>query len=359
MPPRAPRAVPELPEVETVRRHIAASLVGKRLVAVENTLPKLLRDSPIPDLGILVGKTVTAASRRAKVLTIAFDDDLALMIHLKLAGQWAIVLYDGERRIAGHPVPDPTGPYPHKVTHVTFTFDDGTIAYLSDVRQFGWLRLMPMEDVPAALDRFGFGPEGTDELGLSALGPAFLRRGIPVKSLLLDQTFIAGWATSMSTKCCSARRCIRREPPIRSSRRNDGQSSMRFRRSLPKGSARVGRRSSTTARIRSMAFRRCMAGRASPASCVAPRSSRPGWVDAAPISARIASLRLARAGPRRQPPPPLRRLSELLTELADPPGLATGGPSRPGSTRCSWGEMQLPVDPGGKVRPYEGLIGHA
>jgi formamidopyrimidine-DNA glycosylase len=192
MPPRALPAVPELPEVETVRRHIAATLVGKRVVAVENALPKLMRDSAIPDLGILIGKSVTAASRRAKVLSIAFDDDLALMIHLKLAGQWAIVLPDGERRIAGHPVPDPTGPYPHKVTHVTFAFDDGTIAYLSDVRQFGWLRLMPIEDVPTALDRFGFGPEGTDELDLSALGPAFLRRGIPVKALLLDQTFVAG-----------------------------------------------------------------------------------------------------------------------------------------------------------------------
>lgn len=184
--------MPELPEVETVRRHVETSLVGKQVVAVENTLPKLLRDSPIPELGILVGKSVTGASRRAKVLTIAFDDDLALMVHLKLAGQWAIFLPDGERRIAGHPVPDPTGPYPHKVTHVTFTFDDGTIAYLSDVRQFGWLRLMPIEDVPAALGRFGFGPEGTDELGLGALGPAFLRRGIPMKTLLLDQSFIAG-----------------------------------------------------------------------------------------------------------------------------------------------------------------------
>jgi formamidopyrimidine-DNA glycosylase len=184
--------VPELPEVESVRRHIEEALVGRRITGIEITLPKLLRESPIPDLQVLVGKAVTAATRRAKVLIIAFDDDLAMLVHLKLAGQWAIFLPDGQRRVAGHPVPDPVGPYPHRTTHVTFRFDNGTIAYLSDVRQFGWLRVMPIEDVPAALDQFRFGPEGTGELDATALGDVIGRRGIPIKTLLLDQTFIAG-----------------------------------------------------------------------------------------------------------------------------------------------------------------------
>ena len=102
------------------------------------------------------------------------------------------MLPDGTRLVAGHPIPDPTGHYPHKTTHVTFTFDDGTIAYFSDVRQFGWFRLMPAGSVAEAISRFGFGPEGTGPLDLAALSAQFLRRSIPVKTLLLDQAFIAG-----------------------------------------------------------------------------------------------------------------------------------------------------------------------
>ncbi len=184
--------MPELPEVETIRRLIEQSLVGKRVATVSCTLAKLWRDSPIPDVAMLEGKRLLGAERRAKILILDFDDDLALLVHFKLAGQWAIILPDGCRFGAGHPIPYPLGFYPHKSTHVTFTFEDTSVAYYTDVRQFGWLRLMPVEDVAAALDRFGFGPEGTGELDYSILRSYFERRGTPVKSLLLDQSVIAG-----------------------------------------------------------------------------------------------------------------------------------------------------------------------
>lgn len=184
--------MPELPEVETARRYIERGLVGKRIREVAVRLPKLLRDSPIPNLDPLMGRTVIAARRRAKVLILDFDGDLSLLIHLKLAGQVAVFLPDGTRLVAGHPVPSPTGDYPHKTTHVDFTFTDGTIVWFSDVRQFGWFRLMPSDDVNAALESFGFGPEGTEPLDIDALGAVIARRGIPIKTLLLDQSFIAG-----------------------------------------------------------------------------------------------------------------------------------------------------------------------
>ena len=184
--------MPELPEVETVRRNVEQALVGERLVSVEVRLPKLLRDSPVADLTTLEGTRLVDARRRAKILDLRFDSGYSLLVHFKLAGQWAIVRPDGSRLVAGHPVPDPQGPLPHKSTHVTFTFADGTIAYFSDVRQFGWLRLMPTEAVGAALDAFGFGPEGTGELDVQSLSMAMRRRGIPVKTLLLDQSFVAG-----------------------------------------------------------------------------------------------------------------------------------------------------------------------
>ena len=184
--------MPELPEVETARRYIERGLVGKRVVHVNVRLTKLLRDSPIPSLDPLVGQTVIGARRRAKVLVVDFTGDLSLLVHLKLAGQVAVFLPDGSRLVAGHPVPAPAGEYPHKTTHIDLRFDDGTIAWFSDVRQFGWFRLMPSGDVEAALDSFGFGPEGTEPLETELLGEVMSRRGIPVKTLLLDQSFVAG-----------------------------------------------------------------------------------------------------------------------------------------------------------------------
>ncbi len=185
--------MPELPEVETIRRNINASLAERVLVSVDVRLPKLLRDSPLPDPTILQGCRLVEADRRAKVLTIRFSNDLSLMVHFKLAGQFAILRPDGSRLVAGHPVPDPSGAYPHKASHIDFRFDDGTIAYYSDVRQFGWLRLIPTADVQRALDAFAFGPEGVGEtIDAKRLSAIMSARSIPVKTLLLDQKVLAG-----------------------------------------------------------------------------------------------------------------------------------------------------------------------
>jgi formamidopyrimidine-DNA glycosylase len=186
--------MPELPEVETIRRIVERELVGLTLESVELTLPKLLRDSPIPDLGLLVGRTLLGAERRAKLLVTRWSDDLSVLTHFKLAGQLAVLRPDGRRVVAGHPVPDPEGELPHKSTHLTLTFGDGTIVYYSDLRQFGWWRLMPSDDVDAALAAFAFGPEGTggDGFNRDALAERLSRRRIAVKPALLDQRVVAG-----------------------------------------------------------------------------------------------------------------------------------------------------------------------
>src|SRR5215203_3714608 len=151
--------MPELPEVETARRIVERELVGRRIIAVSLRLPKLFRDSEIPEPEAMLGQTIVGARRRAKVLAIEFDGDLTLLVHFKLAGQLAVIHPDGTRSIAGHPVPKPDGDYPHKATHFDLRFDDGTIAWFSDIRQFGWYRLMPSGHVAAAFDTFAFGPE--------------------------------------------------------------------------------------------------------------------------------------------------------------------------------------------------------
>lgn len=186
--------MPELPEVETARRIVERELIDLRVTAVGLRLPKLFRASEIPDPIVLIGRRVTGARRRSKVLAIDFDDELTLLVHFKLAGQLAVIRPGGQRAVAGHPVPKPDGDYPHKATHFDLRFDDGTIAWFSDIRQFGWFRLMSTTDVPAAITAFGFGPEGTGDNAITdaQLFAALQRRTISIKKAILDQSIVAG-----------------------------------------------------------------------------------------------------------------------------------------------------------------------
>ena len=184
--------MPELPEVETIRRIAEHHLVGHSVQSFEVTLPKLLRQSIIPDPSVLVGRTLLSADRRGKVLNLEFENDTHLLMHFKLAGQFAMFLPDGTRHVAGHPVPKPTGDYPHKATHARMDFDDGRYAWYSDVRQFGWLNILPAGEVPVILDALELGPEATEPIDIARLQSLFARRSVPVKAVLLDQKVLAG-----------------------------------------------------------------------------------------------------------------------------------------------------------------------
>jgi formamidopyrimidine-DNA glycosylase len=186
--------VPELPEVETMRRNIEHRLLGKTIEDIDLRLPKLLKESPFASLDPLVGRTLINVRRRAKVLSLDFDNDLTLAIHCKLSGQITIAVPEHDPLMAGHPVPTLTDGYPHRTTHVIITFTDGSVFYYSDLRQFGWLRLGTAEAIAAMVEQMGFGPEGIDDLAFNAavLASGLGRRRIPVKSALLDQQLVAG-----------------------------------------------------------------------------------------------------------------------------------------------------------------------
>ncbi len=186
--------MPELPEVETMRRLIERELVGRTVEGIDLRLPKLMRGSPLPSLDPLIGRRLLGARRRAKVLIVDFDGDLSWLAHFKLSGQLAIEHAAGERFVAGHPVPDPSGGFPHKATHLIVRFAGGTTLFHSDIRQFGWLRLMPTSAVAATIAAFAFGPEavGEEAVTLPDLTTRLAKRRIAIKQALLDQGVIAG-----------------------------------------------------------------------------------------------------------------------------------------------------------------------
>ncbi|HUE75581.1 MAG TPA: DNA-formamidopyrimidine glycosylase family protein, partial [Chloroflexota bacterium] len=97
--------MPELPEVETLRRGFARTLVGRRFDAVDIRLPKMVLASNGSEPGNIVGRTIEHVDRRAKMLIMRLSGEISLIFHLKLSGQ-LVLLADGQVEFAGgHPVP--------------------------------------------------------------------------------------------------------------------------------------------------------------------------------------------------------------------------------------------------------------
>ncbi len=161
--------MPELPEVETVRRSLAPRVTGRRIVSAEFPCLRVLRGGD-PDrmAAALAGKKITSLERRGKFLLFRIQGGRVLMIHLGMTGR---LLMNGE---------------PGKYTHAIFTLDRGVILY-DDPRQFGCVELHA--DVPARVARLG--PEPL-EIAPEDFVAALRRRNRQMKALLLDQTFLRG-----------------------------------------------------------------------------------------------------------------------------------------------------------------------
>src|SRR4051794_38001123 len=107
--------MPELPEVETLRRGLERSLVGRRIQAVDVRLPKLFVPAPGLSLADLVGRQVLGVRRRAKFLLLDLSDGLVLVCHLRMSGQLVQRSPSGQNlTTGGHPVPAFDAPLPHK-----------------------------------------------------------------------------------------------------------------------------------------------------------------------------------------------------------------------------------------------------
>ena len=187
--------MPELPEVETLRRDLARHLIGREIAQVEVRLPKMVRPSGGLPAEAVVGQRVTGVRRRAKTLIWDLTGDVAIIFHLKLTGQLVLEDTAGARLVqGGHPVPRFETPLPHKATHVIFHFADSSRLYFTDIRQFGYLRFLPAELVADHLADRGLGPEPLeDEYTWPVFEQIIARRGRALlKPLLLDQGFVSG-----------------------------------------------------------------------------------------------------------------------------------------------------------------------
>ena len=170
--------MPELPEVETVRRGLAMRMTGRHIVRAELRRPDLRRPFPPMLAQRLEGARIGELSRRGKYILIELDDSGLLLLHLGMSGRITA---------GGNNAPD------EKHDHVVLTLDDGTVVRFNDPRRFGTLDYLPRSEIDAHPLLAGMGPEPLEP----GFDGAYLDRKLagkmtPIKAALLDQKIVAG-----------------------------------------------------------------------------------------------------------------------------------------------------------------------
>ena len=185
--------MPELPEVETVRRGLSDLLPGKVVRSARAIdSPKSFPNADDDVSQFLVGAKILEVKRRAKVLLIELDSNYSLVIHLKMTGQ---LVFRGEQVFgAGHPNDSLIGQLPDRSTRVVIDFNDSSHLYFNDQRKFGWVKLMPTLEVPNIDFMKKVGPEPLEaDFTFQEFTDRFTRRSrTNIKAALLDQTVVAG-----------------------------------------------------------------------------------------------------------------------------------------------------------------------
>ncbi|HJO75591.1 MAG TPA: bifunctional DNA-formamidopyrimidine glycosylase/DNA-(apurinic or apyrimidinic site) lyase [Rhodospirillales bacterium] len=171
--------MPELPEVETVRRGLAEVLEGRRLTQVQAMRPDLRFPLPENFEARLSGRRVETLARRGKFLLIHLQERLTLIAHLGMSGRF---------RIFKAPAPPL-----ERHDHVIFETDGGICVRFNDPRRFGFMDLADTDTLAGHKMLKNMGPEPlANDFNGPVLAAALKGRKSPIKAALLDQSVIAG-----------------------------------------------------------------------------------------------------------------------------------------------------------------------
>jgi formamidopyrimidine-DNA glycosylase len=180
--------VPELPEVEAVRRALEPALLGARFTVVDARRPDLRTAFPPDFTKRLVGRRVERVDRRAKYLIVVLDSGDSLLMHLGMSGSFRISGVDDG---AAHADAPPAGTLKHD--HVVFVMSNGAVVTFNDPRRFGFMDLVAPGETPTHVSLAGLGPEPlASEFDAAALARALRGKKSALKVALLDQRVVAG-----------------------------------------------------------------------------------------------------------------------------------------------------------------------
>ena len=171
--------MPELPEVETIRRSLEKVAAGRRITEVDVLLPRTIRFPEVEEFRLRVrGQRIFRLERRGKYLMLLLESGETLLLHLRMTGRFY-------RRDADMP--------PGKHVRAIFHLDDGSCLFFEDVRTFGEIHLLQPQERKAFPAFSCMGPEPlTEEFDASYLYDAMQKSSQRIKSFLLDQGKVAG-----------------------------------------------------------------------------------------------------------------------------------------------------------------------
>lgn len=182
--------MPELPEVETIRRQLALRCTGRRLTAVRVTRLRAIRAhaSAGEFAALLDGRAILEIGRRGKALLLRLDGDRSLLIRLGMSGQ--VILADSANPVAPH-------------THVVLTLDDGSEIRYIDPRTFGQMAVVAGHDPDRMIELAHYGPEPLgDAFTVDVLAHALAGRAVSVEAVLMDQTKVVGIGKIYADESC-------------------------------------------------------------------------------------------------------------------------------------------------------------
>ncbi|MDO8269240.1 MAG: DNA-formamidopyrimidine glycosylase family protein, partial [Candidatus Levybacteria bacterium] len=181
--------MPELPEVETVRRGLEKYIVGHVIDRVE-----IINQGPFQgDVRKVEGAEVIDVRRSGKGLIIDLNNKYSLAIHIKLTGQ--IVYRD--KQTDSEPLSPKVGTLPNKFTHIIFHLDRGGVLYYNDQRRFGWIKVIKTSEISSLPFFKNMGPEPFGlgvgpELTLDLFKKILSKASTKIKPFIMDQTKIGG-----------------------------------------------------------------------------------------------------------------------------------------------------------------------
>jgi formamidopyrimidine-DNA glycosylase len=182
--------MPELPEVETVRRGLEPALVGARIASIEQRRPDLRFPFPERFAERLTGQTITALGRRAKYLLADLSSGEVLIMHLGMTGRF-LVERNGKTRAPGEFHYTAGRESAHD--HVVFRLSNGASVTYNDARRFGFMDLASRAEIETCRHFAGMGIEPLgNALSGEAIAGLFRAKRTPLKAALLDQRLIAG-----------------------------------------------------------------------------------------------------------------------------------------------------------------------
>ncbi len=175
--------MPELPEVETIRRQLGKLVVGKRIKDVKISLPKMVKLPLGKFRKAVIGATVRKMGRRAKILIFELSNGWSILIHLKLSGR--LIFRKKNEKLHQEDA---------KWNHLTYYFNDGSRLFHNDLRQFGYVKLVKTDELPDFFKKEKLGPEPLDKnFTLDEFSTILEKKPkTRIKQFLMDQQNIAG-----------------------------------------------------------------------------------------------------------------------------------------------------------------------